>query len=95
MNKLPKVFVNPINKIIDNDQKNYRSYKDSYIRKNITSLDIDNIINSKKYINGTKVKILINNEYLYKTIITRQKDYLITIDNEKIFIKDIDDIMLI
>ncbi|MBR5662980.1 MAG: hypothetical protein IKX00_05010 [Bacilli bacterium] len=83
MNKLPKVFANPINKDIINEQKLYRSD-----RKNSSTVsinEIDNLLNSNRHIYRSKVKI--NGEV--KVIIKRVGDYLLAIDNEKINIHDI------
>lgn len=95
MNKLPKVFANPINKKINNEQTNYRSYKDYSNRDGISNLDVDRILNSNKHIFRSKVRILLNDNYFKKTIISRNGDYIITIDNEKIPIKNIKSIDLI
>lgn len=95
MNKLPKVFANPINKNINNEQTNYRSYKDYSNREGISNLDVDRILNSNKHIFRSKVRILLNDNYVKKTIISRNGDYIITIDNEKIPIKNIKSIDLI
>lgn len=83
MNKLPKVFANPINKDLNNEQKCFRS--DRNIRNTISIKEIDDLINSNRHIYRSRVKI--NGEE--KIIIKRVNDYLLTIDNEKIYINSI------
>lgn len=100
MEKLPKVFVNPINHDVDNYQKIYvssskldRNYHSE--EKNIVKT-IDNILGSSRHIYRTKVRIVLNdNKEREILIISRTKDYIITIDNERINIDDIKDIKVI
>lgn len=90
MERLPKVFANPIKHDINNTQKSFRSSDNNGIINNtITTYDIDRILNSNTHIFRSKVKLLINNTYQERIIVSRNNDYLITIDNEKIPIKDI------
>ena len=90
MKKIPKVYVNPINKDIDNEQKYFRSGNTncSY-SKGISLYDIDKVLNSNKHIYRSKVRLNINNNYVEKIIVSRSNSYLITIDNEKIPISNI------
>lgn len=83
MDRLPKVFANPINKEINNEQKYFRSDKD--IPSKITVYDIDNIINSNRFNYMTRLRI----NGLEKKVIKRVNNYLLTIDNEKILIDSI------
>lgn len=89
MNKLPKVFANPINKNINNEQKYFKS--DRNISSGVSISDIDNLLNSNRFIYRSKVRI--NGEE--KVIIKRVGDYLLTIDNERININDINDFKII
>ena len=89
MNKLPKVFANPINKNINNEQKYFKS--DRNISSVVSISDIDNLLNSNRFIYRSKVRI--NGEE--KVIIKRVGDYLLTIDNERININDINDFKII
>ena len=89
MNKLPKVFANPINKNINNEQKYFKS--DRNISGGVSISDIDNLLNSNRFIYRSKVRI--NGEE--KVIIKRVGDYLLTIDNERININDINDFKII
>ena len=47
MNKLPKVFANPINKNINNEQKYFKS--DRNISGGVSISDIDNLLNSNRF----------------------------------------------
>ena len=89
MDRLPKVFANPINKEINNEQKYFRSDKD--ILSKITVYDIDNIINSNRFNYMTRLRI----NGLEKKVIKRVNNYLLTIDNEKILIDGIKSIEVI
>ena len=98
--KIPKIYVNKINKNIDNNKKVYYSYNDTN-KENLKEETIDyfqlqnkindlfranDFIYKKKFIIKTK-----ENEKEY-TIISKSYDYLLTIDGNKIMIKDIIDI---
>ena len=89
MDRLPKVFANPINKEINNEQKYFRSDKD--IPSKITVYDIDNIINSNRFNYMTRLRI----NGLEKKVIKRVNNYLLTIDNEEILIDTIKNIDVI
>lgn len=89
MDRLPKVFANPINKEINNEQKYFRSDKD--VPSKITVYDIDNIINSNRFNYMTRLRI----NGLEKKVIKRVNNYLLTIDNEKILIDGIKSIEVI
>lgn len=95
MNKLPRVFANPINHDINNEQKSYRSDRNTNNQTStVTLYDIDKILKNRSVF-GAKVKVCINNNYLVKTIVSRVDDNIFTIDNEKINIKDISSIDVI
>ena len=102
MNKeLPKMYHTKINKPINSIQKIYRSMdnkKDSiksqeHHYSNI-SIDkkINNILNSYDYVYKADVTIITDTETLNKRIIARNRNNLITIDNEFIPISIIRDI---
>lgn len=98
MNELPKVFVNPIDHKINNTQDIFRSdnkYPEYNLNKKVTIKDVDNILNSNRHVFRSHVKVLIGNSYKDITIISRQGNFLITIDNEKIPIDDIKSIEVI
>ena len=94
MEKLPKVYVNPINHNIENAQQSYKSNMRgiSLNNKHISTNDVDKILNSKKHIYRSRVRLQIDNENFEKVIVSRNNDFLITIDNEKIPIKSINSI---
>ena len=82
MNKLPKVFVNKIKK----DSINYQ--KSSIIKEN--NISLDNILDNNKYPFNHKYNIkLIDGSSIISSIISNDGKYLLTIDNDKINIKDI------
>lgn len=93
MDKLPKVFANPINKKINNYQDLY--YSDRNIKK-INPKDINKKVNeifgSLNHVYKSRVRITLNNKTIEETIIGKTNIYLLTIDNKKIKITDILDI---
>lgn len=99
--KIPKIFVNKINKNIDNNTSVYYSYKDNNIQEKVTEIKIDyfelqnkinNLFKSKDFIYKKKFLIKTSNFEKEFVIISKSYDYLLTIDGDKIFIKDIIDI---
>ena len=98
-NKNSKIFVNKLNNNIDNNKKVYYSVYDDYndySEELGDYYDIQNRINilfkSNDFI--YKKKFLIKT-YEYEkvfTIISKSYDYLLSIDGDRIFIKDIIDI---
>ena len=93
---VPKVFVNKINKINNNEEVFY-SYKDEYQEEEkVDEYDIqekiDKLFRSNDFI--YKKKFHIKTKYGEKdyTIISKSYDYLLTIDGEKIYISNIIDI---
>ncbi|MBO4600802.1 MAG: hypothetical protein J5634_01035 [Bacilli bacterium] len=99
MKDLPRVFVNPIDHEINNEQKRYVSFdkNDRYHEpnKHISLSKIDEILNSKFYIKKPKVKIVTDNEEIYSQIVTRTNSYVLTMDSKKIPINEIRDILII
>ena len=99
--KIPKIFVNKINKNIDNNTSVYYSYKDNNIQEKVAEIKIDyfelqnkinNLFKSKDFIYKKKFLIKTSNFEKEFVIISKSYDYLLTIDGDKIFIKDIIDI---
>ena len=101
MKELPKVFHNQINKKINNneliyygnenkkenvEQKNQEKDKKTVLQK------INEIFSSPNYIYKSNVEIFLKDKKISKKIIGRNKDYIITMDNELIKINDIIDI---
>lgn len=95
MNKLPKVFANNICKDLNNEQKVFKSGDNMLRNEPVSISDIDRILNSNRHIYGSKVRIYNGSGYEDKVIISRNNNYLITIDNEKIRINNIKKIELL
>lgn len=104
MNKeLPKMYHMKINKPINSIQKVYSSINNNHNNDAIISNNnkysnisidkkINNIFNSNDYVYKADVTIVTDNETLKKRIIARNKNNIITIDNEFIPISIIRDI---
>lgn len=98
MKELPKVFRNEINKNIDNNKKVYYSQNESSRElpkeqsgKNVQQ-KINEIFSSPNYVYKANVEIVLKDKIVSKRIIGRNKNYIITMDNELIPITDIVDI---
>ena len=97
MNERPKVFKNTINKKINNNKNVFYSKNKEVLdnekkdKKNVVQ-KINEIFASPNYVYKANVKIKTKDEVLTKRIIGRNKDYIITMDNSLIPIKDIIDI---
>ncbi len=103
MNKeLPKMYQNKINKDINNTQKLYSSFSNNIndyeertaVKYPNVSINkkIDNIFSAYDYVYKADVTIVTDNNKLKKTIVARDNNNLITIDNEYIPISIIRDI---
>ncbi len=98
MNKLPKIFINKINKKISHNDEVYYSYKDkddiTYEHININDIrnKIDILFKSNDFIYKKKVHIKTNDYDKDFIIISRSIDYLLTIDGERIKIDEIKEI---
>ena len=100
MKDLPKVFRNSIDKKFNNNKSVYYSNNDS--RSNDQKEDINDsksvlhkineIFSSPNYVYKANVEITLKDKKVTKRIIGRNKDYIITMDNTLIPIKDIIDI---
>ena len=101
MKDLPKVFHNTINKAFNNndtvfysnipDSKKLNNYTEKIDSKNILQ-KINSIFSSPNYIYKANVEITLKDKKVTKRIIGRNKDYIITMDNDLIPITDIIDI---
>lgn len=97
MKKIPEIFVNKINKKIDNNKEVFYSYKDNdEIIEETTPLDeytlqrkINELFRSNDFIYKKKFHIKTKSEEKDYIIISKSYDYLLTIDGTKIMIKDI------
>lgn len=97
MNKeLPKIFVNKIGKINNNNEVYYSYKKDNEDVINVNVLDIqkkiDSIFNSNDFVYKKKVHIKTKYSDMDYIVISKNIDYLLTIDGEKIYIANIIDI---
>ncbi len=84
-NKLPKVYVNKIDKILNINQESTIS------QSKINSIDLDHILDDKdKYLFNHRYLITLkNNTTVEDSIISKQSNKILTLNNHKI---DIDDI---
>ena len=98
MNKdLPKLYHCKINKPINSVQKVFTTINnDTYNDVKYPNVSIDrkiaNIFNSNDYVYKADVVIVTDNDTLHKRIVAKNKNNLITIDNEYIPINIIRDI---
>lgn len=94
-NKVPKVFVNNIKKI-NNNKTVFYSYKDKFEEEpeeyeselNLQN-KINDIFNSKDFVYKKKIFIKTKYEEGYFTVISKNIDYLLTLEGKRIYIKDI------
>lgn len=100
MKDLPKVFQNNIDKKFNNNSSVYYSSNDNRnlntkeeVKDNRTILQkINEIFSSPNYVYKANVEIILKDKKVTKRIIGRNKDFLITMDNTLIPIRDIVDI---
>lgn len=97
--ELPKMYHNIVNKPISSIQKVYSSIdnnRDDDIKYPNISIDkkIKDIFNSNNYVYKADVTIVTDTDTLHKRIIARNRNNLITIDNEYIPISIIRDIYM-
>lgn len=95
--KLPKVFQNNIEKNLSNNKKVY--YSDSKDRSDLPQNDnndinqkVNNIFASPKYVYKANTIIKLKSGTVKKTVIGKQNNNLLTIENELIPINEILDI---
>ena len=97
MKKIPEIFVNKINKKIDNNKEVFYSYKDTdeiikepkRLYEYTLQWKINELFRSNDFIYKKKFHIKTINEEKDYIIISKSYDYLLTIDGTKIMIKDI------
>lgn len=101
MKELPKMYQNKINKKIDSIQKVYSTFDDknrntteSNIQYSNISIDkkIDDIFKAADYVYKADVTIVTDSDIIKKRIVARNKNNIITINNEYIPISIIRDI---
>ena len=82
MSDLPKVFVNKIDNIINNE--------DEVLISNSNRISLDDIFDNNKYLFNHRYLITLKNGREYNTsIIARRNNKVLTIDNDLININDI------
>ena len=96
MKELPKVFHNKIDKKFDNNRSVFYSnntYEEDRSVDTRTILQkINEIFSSPNYVYKANVEITLKDKKVTKRIIGRNKNYIITMDNDLIPITDIIDI---
>ena len=95
MKDLPGIFHNKINKVFNNNNQVF--YSNNSVKENIIDSrsilqKINSIFSSPNYVYKANVEITLKDKTITKRIIGRNKDYIITMDNDLIPIKDIVDI---
>ena len=98
MKEIPKVFQNNVDKDFKNNDNvfyssNNNQKNESVLKDNRTiTQKINEIFSSPNYIYKSNVEITLKDKKILKKIIGRNKNYLITMDNNLIPINDIVDI---
>lgn len=96
MKELPKVFHNKVNKNFNNNRSFYYSNNEPIEeeKKDTRTITqkINDIFSSPNYIYKANVEITLKDKKIIKRIIGRNKNYIITMDNDLISINDIIDI---
>ena len=96
MKELPKVFHNKIDKKINNNRNVFYSNntyeEDRSIDTRTVLQKINEIFSSPNYVYKANVEITLKDKKVTKRIIGRNKNYIITMDNDLIPISDIVDI---
>ncbi len=100
--KKNKIYVNKINKNLNNNQKSFDiredkviDIKEEYMQDDKLSVSekIDKLFNTNGYVFNTNVKIITNNKTYDTRIANKVGDNIITLDNDVISILDIKDII--
>lgn len=96
MKELPKVFHNKIDKKFDNNRSVFYSNntyeEDRSVDTRTVFQKINEIFSSPNYVYKANVEITLKDKKVTKRIIGRNKNYIITMDNDLIPISDIVDI---
>lgn len=90
--KNKKIFVNKITDDIGNNQK-YTNVEERCYEKEDVEDKLNKLFNTNGYIFNTKVKIITKDRVYNTKIASRVGNSLITLDNDVIYIKDINDIV--
>lgn len=93
---LPKVYANPINKVLTNNKDIFYStnIKERKETRSINDInrEINSIFASSNHVYKSKVRIKTSTEEFDTIIVGRTKNYLLTLKGEKITITSIEDI---
>ena len=96
MKELPKVFHNKIDKKFDNNRSVFYSNntyeEDRSVDTRTVLQKINEIFSSPNYVYKANVEITLKDKKVTKRIIGRNKNYVITMDNDLIPISDIVDV---
>lgn len=93
MKKLPSLYTNSFDKKIDNSLDYIIVGKENVVNKTKDiNKSIDNIFKSSNYIYKIKVSITLKDQVIEEYIIGRNRNSIITINNDIINIRDILDI---
>ena len=94
MKELPKVFHNKIDKKFNNNDTVFYSNdkREEVIDKRSIQQKINDIFSSPNYVYKANVDITLKDKKITKRIIGRNKEFIITMDNDLIPINDIIDI---
>lgn len=98
MKDLPHVYANPINHDLNNDQKTFVSFdrgKKVIETKSVSIQDIDNLLNDRHRIYKARVRLYTKSGIKECTIVSHNRNEIITMDNEKISLSDINKIEII
>lgn len=90
--ELPKIFVNPINKDIKNQRDLFYGKQNetrNALSRNDIIIKINKLLSSRNYIYKKKLELETKNGIKIKEIIGKTNNFLLTIDNEKIYYDDI------
>ena len=85
--KLPKVFANIIDKDINNNEDYFHGHVEGKYLKN--NDDLKNYFDRNGYANRLYVLIKTSEGERVERLILYKNDYVVNINNEKIFLKDI------
>ena len=95
MKELPKIFHNNINKDFKNNSNVFysseRNKEENIDNRNVLQ-KINDIFSSPNYVYKANVEIVLKDKTVNKRIIGRNKNYIITMDNQLIPVNDIIDI---
>lgn len=90
MKELPKIYKNKINKKINHSSTVYYSGMNSYEKEKIDVLSfLDNLFREGGHIFNKALLIKTKDKVYDTAIISRSGDYIYTLSDEKILIKDI------